>query len=188
MSDEQDRILRMVEAGTITASEANELLAAMENSPQPVEASPAGDRPEFSRPWEVPVFGGLVVAALGVMGMGRLYLSRGRGSMVARTGAWLTVLLGLVAVVVGLWSRHAPWLHLRVQERDGNNVNISLPLPLFLAEWVVRFSRDYLDDEASAHMQSVAAFVEALRRGERTDPLTIEVDEGDGDRVLIFIG
>jgi hypothetical protein len=188
MSEEQDRILQMVEAGTITASEANELLAAMENSPQPVEASPAGDRPEFSRPWEVPLFGGMVVAALGAMGMGRLYLSRGKRSVVARTGAWLTVLLGLTAVLVGLWSRNAPWLHLHVQERDGDNVNISLPLPLFLAEWVIRFSRDYLDDDASAHMQSVAAFVEALRRGDKTEPLTIEVDEGEGDRVLIYIG
>ncbi len=188
MSDEQDRILRMVEAGTITASEANELLAAMENSPQPVEASPAGDRPEFSRPWEVPLFGGLVVAAFGVMSMGRLYLSQGKRSAVARTGAWFTVLLGLVAVAVGLWSRSAPWLHLRVQERDGNNVNISLPLPLFLTEWVIRFSREYLDEDASEQMQNIAAFVGALRRGERTDPLTIEVDEGDGDRVLIYIG
>lgn len=192
MREEEERILKMVEQGAITAEEGSELLSALEEEGETVPVT-AADVPgtattaksRFDRAWEVPFFGGVVVAGFGLSGLIR---TRGRDGVLARTGAVLTFLLGLLAVFVGLWSRNAAWLHIRVQERDGDNVNLSFPLPLGLADWVINLARGYVDEETAGHLDDAQAFIDALRRGESGEPFTVEVEEGDGDRVFIQIG
>lgn len=194
MREEEERILKMVEEGAISADEAGELLSAIEAAekavpPQATEVpgtTPAtAARPGLDRAWEVPFFGGFVVAAFGLLGLIR---TRGRDGLLARTGAGLTLVLGLLGIFVGLWSRDAAWLHVRVQERDGDKVNLSFPLPLGLADWVINLARGYVDVETAGHLDSAQAFLDALRRGESGEPFTVEVEEGDGDRVFIQIG
>ncbi|HZD11354.1 MAG TPA: hypothetical protein VE553_08430, partial [Candidatus Binatia bacterium] len=118
MSTERDRILKMVEDGAINATEAAELLAAVEDEAESPESS---DRlPNVAHgdpPWEVPLVAGLVLSAFGLLGL----LSGRRAGVLARVGALVTVFAGLAAALVGFWSRNAPWLHINVQERDGNN-------------------------------------------------------------------
>jgi hypothetical protein len=191
MREEEERILKMVEEGAISADEAGELLSAMEKAEEvaPAQAPEVpdrdGTRARFDRAWEVPFFGGFVVAGFGLLGLIR---TRGRDGVFVRTGASLTFVLGLLGIFVGHWSRDAAWLHIRVQERDGDNVNLSFPLPLGLADWVMNLARGYVDEETAGHLDNAQAFIDALRRGEKGEPFTVEVEEGDGDRVFIQIG
>jgi hypothetical protein len=185
MSEERERILRMVEEGKISVVEAGDLLDALGNESETADV-PAVEHPEGSlkRAWEVPFFGGLLVALLGGFGLWR---QGGRRSVLG-IGAWVTFFLGLAAAGVGLWSRNVPWLHLRVEEKDGEKINLSFPLPLFLASRFLGAARTYVDEETAAHLESASGFIEALRNDPNGEPFTIQVDEGDGDRVLIYIG
>ena len=184
MSEERARILGMVEQGKISAGEANELLEAMGDKAE--EGIPPLATPEapLERAWEVPFFGGLMVALLGGFGLVR---RRGRDGVLG-IGAWTTFLLGLAVAGIGLWSRDVPWLHLRVEEKDGDKISFSFPLPLFLANWSLGLARSYVDDETAARLESAGDFIEALRADPGAEPFAIQVDEGDGDRVLIYIG
>lgn len=193
MDEEREHILRMVEEGTISADEAGALLSALEGEseaerrPQPVEE----ERQPPARPWEFPFFGGLIVAVLGLLGLSRAVRQPRAGrapSLLARAGAGFTLLVGLVAIAVGFWSRTAPWLHVRIFSREGQHVNISMPLPLFLADWALDLADAFVDEESAAQLHSVADFVDALRRGDATEPFSVEIQEGDGDRVLVQIG
>ncbi|HSM57948.1 MAG TPA: hypothetical protein VK879_17470 [Candidatus Sulfomarinibacteraceae bacterium] len=192
MDEERERILQLVESGKITAEEAGALLSALageseaEAQPQPVQEA----RQPLDRPWEIPVFGGVVVAVLGLLGLGRALSQPRRGkrpSLLAQAGAGFTLLIGLAAVAAGLWSRTAPWLHVRIFSQEGENVNISLPLPLFLADWAIDLADAFMDEEAAVQLHSVADFVDALRRGDAAAPFSLEIQEGDGDRVLVQI-
>jgi len=189
MSEEQERILQMVAEGQISAAEGNELLTALGEEGE-AEGVPAVARPEapLERAWEIPFFGGLMVALLGSFGLLRRDRRRGPVGGLKGIGAWGTFLLGLMVAGVGLWSRNVPWLHLRVQEQDGDKISLSFPLPLFLANWFLGIARTYVDEETAAHLESAAGFIEALREDPEGEPFTIQVDEGDGDRVLIYIG
>jgi hypothetical protein len=189
MQEEQERILRMVEEGQISAEEAGELLSALggEEGISAAEGAPAAaiDQPlePLEKPWEVPFFGGLIVALLGTFGLWR---RRGRGGILA-IGAWGTVLFGMVVAAAGFWSRDVPWLHLRVEEKDGDKISLSFPLPLFLANWFLGMARSYVDEDTAAHLDSASGFIEALRTEQQVEPFSIRVDEGDGDRVHIYI-
>jgi hypothetical protein len=185
MSEERNRILKMVEDGAVSASEAEELLASIEGGDEDLEAtgevitSPLGDEP-----WEVPVIAGTVLSGFGLLG-----ILRGRGgSILSRVGAWGTLLLGLVAVVVGIWSRNAPWLHVRVKESDGDSIHIRLPLPLGLGKQILSLARGFVDEETAEQLDSAMTFIDGLQHGEQQDPLSIEVDDGQGSQVQVSIG
>lgn len=181
MSEERGRILKMVEDGAINAEEAADLLASIEDDDGGREALDGAVPGE--PPWEAPLIAGAILSGFGLLG-----LMRGKSAgVVGRIGAWATLLLGLFAIMVGIWSRNAPWLHIRVQEKDGQTVRLSLPLPLPFATQILSLVRGFVDDEAAAHLDSVAAFVDTLQRGEQQDPLRIEVDDGDGSKVQITI-
>lgn len=181
MSEERQRVLRMLGEGTISAEEADDLLAALEDGEEsPTQA--AATSPPMDRPWEVPFFGGLVVAALGALGL------RGNRGVLARLGAWVTFVVGAGTALVGFWSRTAPWLHVDVQERDGDRVKISLPLPLFLAGRLLDLARGFVDDETASQLDAFAGFIDDIQRGEGGAPYTVEIEDGDGDKVLIYLG
>lgn len=183
MSAERDRILKMVEDGAIDAAGAAELLAAIENE---AERSGSGEYTPVTPsnpPWEAPFVAGIVLTGFGLLGLMR---SR-RGNVLGRIGAWVTLIGGLAAAIVGLWSRDVPWLHIKVQESDGNKIHISLPLLLPLAQRILDLARGFVDAETAAQLDNAAAFIEGLQRGERQDPVTVEVDDDDGSKVLIYI-
>lgn len=185
MSEERDRILKMVEDGTVNASEAEELLASIEEGDEALEATgevttaPLGDEP-----WEVPVIAGTVLSGFGLLGI----LRGQRAGMLGRVSAWATLLLGLLAVVVGIWSRNAPWLHVRVKESDGDSIHIRLPLPLGLGQLILSLARGFVDEETAEQLDSAMAFIDGLQHGEQQDPLRIEVDDGQGSQVQVSIG
>lgn len=187
MDEEREQILQMVEAGTITADEAGALLSALEGDEGVAHVEAEQERLPAQRPWEIPFFGGLIVAALGVLGLSRPRPRGRRSAMLGRAGAWATILVGLLATVVGFWSRTASWLHLHVSSQEGENVNLHMPLPLFLADWFIGLAGQFADEDTTMRLQSLADFVDTLRRGEETEPFSMEIEEGDGNRVLLQI-
>jgi len=87
-----------------------------------------------------------------------------------------------------LLARRAPWLHLRVQEQDGQRFAISLPLPLGLAHWIIAIARNFVPKDQAAHLETADSFVTAMRDDPRREPIIIDVDDDDGDKVEIYIG
>lgn len=189
MSDEQDRILKMVEEGTLSAAEANDMLEALETDEAPAEQEPSVPD-TLQRPWQVPVAGGLLLLAAGGWGLARLTRREPSGPLgpLARMGAGGAFLLGLLLTAVGLWSRNAVWLHVRVEEKDGATVNVRLPLPLGLTQSVMAFARDRVDDEAAGRLDAAAAFLGSIGHGEKHKPFTVEASQGEDTRVFVYLG
>ncbi len=181
MSAERDRILKMVESGAINAAEGAELLAALEGESAAVPAYIAGPTP--NRPWEAPFFGGIVLAGFGLLGLMR----RRRGNLFSRLGAWLTLLAGAGAALIGFWSRNAPWLHINVREPGGHNVRLTIPLLLPLLRAALELARGFADEAAAEQLDYAAAFIEGVQRGEQRDPISIDIDGGDGAQVQIYV-
>lgn len=183
MSDERERVLRMVESGKINAAEAAELLGALtgddsDATPALRSASAAG-----ARPWEAPFVAGIVISGFGLLG-----LIRSRNSnFFGRISAWVTLLLGLAAVAVGYWSRNVPWLYINVQEANGHNIRLGLPLLLPVARAGLELARGFVDPATAEQLDSAAAFIEGLQRGEQPEPISIEVEDGDGAQVQIYV-
>lgn len=192
MSDDQEHILRMVEEGTLSADEANEMLEALETGEAQAAPSPARslDTDTRTRPWQIPVVGGLFLTAIGGLGLAQVARQRRSGplGLVTRVGAGLAFFLGVLLTALGLWSRNAIWLHVRVEEADGPTVNVSLPLPLGLAERAVTFAREQADEETADRLDAAAAFLASIRRGGEREPFTIEVSEGEDTRVFVHLG
>jgi hypothetical protein len=204
MSEAQDQILKMLEEGTITAEEANKLLAVLEPDVETVAGdviindTPAYETGEaqiespdygrFRRFWRIPFIiaaGSLLLSGLGLAFM---YQSDERVAALGFLCIWSIFVLAFVATVLILLSRRAPWLHVRVQEQDGKRIAISLPLPLRIAHWVLGIARPFVPEEQAMHLETAAAFVSAMQENPDQDPIVIDVDDDDGDKVAIYIG
>lgn len=183
MSRERDSVLKMIEDGTISAAEATELLGAMKNEKAVANSNQVAALAPGNPPWEAPFVAGVVLSGFGLLGLMR----KRRGNIFSRVGAWITLLLGLGAAVVGFWSRNAPWLHIDVQEKDGHKIHISLPLLLPLARAAINMARGFADAATAEQLDTAAAFIESLESGEQSEPMSVEVEDGNGGQVLIYV-
>jgi hypothetical protein len=205
MEDPYLKVLQMIENGTLSAVEGEKLLDALEARPaQTSAAPPAGPAPQpatapepsresppppgppasWQTIWVYPFIGGfLLLAAAGILTDS---LVRG-GERLGWLACTIPMLL-LGALVVGLawWSRYARWLHLSVRGKH-EHVRISLPLPLRLTAWVLRFARPWvpqLRDTAVDEVILALADVDA-----EEGMLSVEVDdEEEGEQVRVYIG
>lgn len=195
MEDEKLRILEMLGAGEITADQAAQLLAALEE-PE-AEAFEGTDSPSLSpadqmqsrwaRFWVYPLMAGGIVLVVGALIMGLVYSTdTARGWLVC---GWLPMILGLVVILIAWWTRSATWLHLRISEgkSKGHKVAFSFPLPLTLAAWALRVAQPFVPQLKD---WAVDDLIIALRQGKSgNQPLFIDVqDDKDGERVQIYIG
>jgi hypothetical protein len=191
MSEEQRQVLQMVQNGVITPEEAAQLLDAL-NAPPPArvtepvfyEAPP--DMKHLRRHWEVPFFVGLIL--LGVAG---LCVSNVSNTLLLICGWSLFALAGMITVI-GWLSQWSPWVHVRIRERDGSRIAISLPLPLSLIDELVELSRPlvrrFTDAETVENLDTAATLLTAFKGAPLDEPITVEVDEPDGDHVRVYIG
>jgi hypothetical protein len=108
------------------------------------------------------------------------------------TFGWVLVLIlflvSALGVAVTFWMLRAPWLHVRIEERDGKRIAISLPVPLALADWGLWIARRYVDEQTAQYLDVSSEFIDIMRKDRKNaDPIVVDVDE-DGQRVQVFLG
>jgi len=203
---EKLKTLEMLDQGTITVEEANQLLEVAQGDP--VQAS--RDSTDF--PTAVPPtmqrFRHLSYIPFGVslllfllLGWGTNALSR---RMDGRITAGFVVLVILFVVVffitlLAFAMTRMPWLHVRIQSRDKGESDgrpatrkliISLPVPLSLAQWGLRIAHRYVGEDRAVDLNAAAAMLKSVRHDlgkPGTDPIVVDIDDAD-DRVQIYIG
>ncbi len=83
--------------------------------------------------------------------------------------------------------KKAKWMRIEVQERNGNQVHIKLPVAIIRA--ALRIGGGHLKiggfDSNELEAEVMAGLQEALREGETG--LVVDVQERDGDHVQIFL-
>ena len=216
--NERLRILEMIEHGEISAEEGWQRLQDLSSTGQDVEedilehdkeflaerfpgvsALPPADMPEsgamqppppdFSRwrsLWAIPMWVGIGFTILFAYLMS---LAAAAGSVFWMLCASLPFALGILLIVIGWGSRTAHWLHLRVQQPPGSTpqrIVISFPLPLQFAGWILRTFRGHIKGMEGIDVEGMLAAVGSNTSPE--NPLYVEVDEGDGEKVQIYIG
>lgn len=204
MSEAEDQILNMLSEGKITAEEANTLLSALESdraagiiAGDPVLTSQVvsdadqnipPDMSRFQRFLRIP----LVIAAgsllLSGLGLALMYQAAGQVALIGLLCIWSIFILALLVTLTIFFARRAVWLHVRIQEKNGRRIAISLPLPLRLANWVLTIARYYVPKEQAVYLQTAAVFVDEMRRNPDQEPIIINIDDDDGDKVQVFIG
>jgi len=197
----QTKVLQMVQNGTITAAEAERLLRAMGEDPEPppglaepaisMPAPPSASRQRRGMPsWWQSTWLYAFAASLTLAGVGlgfTILIAQGQ------TGpGWLACtlpVLGFGALLAGLiwWSRQAHWLHINVREPD-QRVHISLPVPLRLAAFAVRVARPWVPRlRETAVDEALLALADADLEGQ--EMLVVEVDDAEeGEQVEVRLG
>lgn len=202
MESERLEILKMVESGQIDAGEAATLLSALSDSqPEddaaeapveaPVEVLPPEPTPpepmetRWARFWIWPMMAGGVILLLGALVLGLVSIAGGAWGWLLC--GWPLMLLGLLILVLALWSRRATWMHLRISEEGKRKMAFSFPLPLGLAAWAVRLAQPFVPQLRETGVDEV---ILALRDSASSgEPLFIDVqDDKDGERVELYIG
>jgi hypothetical protein len=213
MNEAEAKILQMVEEGTITSTEAERLLEALQSRERVdrVDLPPADtavsetivtpegeivydpaepDSPDmdyFRHFWRLP----FLVSFLLLLFSGAALWT------VLQFGGFLNLLLfclapffgvALVATLLTLWSRWAYWIHIRVREKRGKRIAISMPVPLRLMGLILRFAGRHTGKGTPGNLASASALLESLQETPKGEPLMIAVDDEDGDQVRIFIG
>jgi hypothetical protein len=98
------------------------------------------------------------------------------------------VAVAMLAVLLSFWSQYAYWLHVRIREKNGTRIAISLPLPIVIIQFALRFAGRYVGEENAANLFTASELLTAL--GEQDEPLckVTAVDDDDGDQVQVYIG
>jgi hypothetical protein len=198
MELERLQILKMLESGRIDAEEAATLLAAL-NDAAPVAAPKAGREgklPPFSKPaapvtnpwagfWVLALVAGLAVLFFGALIVSLVYATSGAWGFLLC--GWPLTLLGLLVVILAIWSRRATWMHLRISEGGRRKITLSFPLPLTLAAWVMRMAQPFIPQLQDTGVDDlIIALRDSAAQGE---PLVIDVEDDEaGERVQLYIG
>lgn len=217
MSEERQQILQMLQAGAITADQAMDLLEALESSepPQleepdsqdtaapepdygpalegdvihPQEPPPNMDR--FRRFWQIPFFICLGFLMISGLWLRSIYQASEGAISLGFVCLWSVFIFAFLLTVLAFMSRQVAWVHVRVREKAGTRIAISLPLPLGLAKWGVQFAQGFVDDETKVTLHMASDFITAAQESMKepgSEPLMIHVDDDDGDRVQVYIG
>ena len=178
------------QAGEIYGQEASidaEDDAQFEGKPAVQPAVMPGAADAWRRWWMVPLWIGVGLAVTGGLLMTQAQRTSGIGFWFFLAG--VPFLLGLLLIVFGLESRSWPWLYLRVEQPAREwapHFTFSMPIPAQpVAGFLSRFGRFIPHLEADSLNQVIQAI------GETTcpeNPICIEVEDKDGERVEIYIG
>ena len=199
MQDDRLEILNQVKAGEISIEEGARRLSALEEpaptqpepQPEPVlhEMNPAdlseANLAYFRRWWLIPLWVGLgvVVFSAGLMSWGF------SNAMFWYYCAWLPFLLGLVILLGAAWSRTARWLHVRVHESnaaESHNIRISFPIPIGLAGWALRMVGPRITEMKNREwIEAAIPMLQTIH--ESKEPMVVEVNEKDGEKVQVYI-
>ena len=192
------KILEQIENGDLSTDEGIDQLNDAFITPQAGTETPhTGEHAEPRKPpkisddelnrwkqwWTYPMYLGIGIVALSTLWMNSAQQNSGYGFWFFCS--WLPLALGILLISLSWMSQKGPWIHVRVRG-DKDNVAVSMPAPLGLLGWGLRTFGHYIP-----HMDrtSIDEIITALDQNVKSDtPLYINVDEGDGEHVEIFIG
>ncbi len=196
---ERMRILEMIEAGRITAAEGLQLLAGLaagapaggEAQAAPAAAATATAAPpdfdRWRRWWLVPLWAGVGVLLLGALLMFWAISTAGVGLLLAC--AAVPFGLGVLLMALAAASRSARWMHIRVdtgQNAWPRSIRLSFPLPIRLTAWALRTFGHRIPGLADHGVDELVMAVAESSTPEA--PLYVDVHEGDGEHVQVYIG
>ncbi|MFZ5819330.1 MAG: SHOCT-like domain-containing protein [Chloroflexota bacterium] len=203
-SEEQKRILKMVEDGKISAEEAMQLIQALgegESAEAGTETFEAATSPGVERSGQefdevraralrfasIPLWTGVFVTLLSSYWLFTLVQRSNYGFWFVC--AWFPLLLGVLLVALSTSGSSARWLYVNVEQAAGDwpgRITLGFPLPLGLASWALRNFGHYargVDRARAAEVLSLLAGVDSR------EPIIVNVDEGGrGERVQVYIG
>lgn len=213
MSEARRQILQMLQEGKVTADQAMELLQALEPSEQipaltgadvedvedigealtgeVIQPAEPPDMERYRRFWQIPFFIAIGAVIISGLGLRSLYRSADGAITFWFICVWSVFVMTSILTVLAFLSRRATWLHVRIKERKGRRISISLPLPLGIASWGLDIARGFVGDDVREKIDMASGFLAAARdnlRSPESDPLMINVDDDDGDQVQVFIG
>jgi hypothetical protein len=211
-SDEQKQILKMVEAGKISADEAMKLIKALEEASveaeievieteaasgsgfEAVGGSAGSVAPEFEevkararRFAMVPLGIGVAFTVLASYWLFALVQNANYGFWFVC--AWFPLLLGVLLVALSAGGMNARWVYVNVDQEPGErpqHITLGFPIPLGLLGWLLRNFGHFV---RGMDRQRVDDILTLLATADAHGPLIVNVDEGDhGERVQVYIG
>ena len=191
MSSERDKILAMVEEGTISAEEANELLEALADTDDQAQA----DGPTFSWPdmprrgqsWQRPfnlalfgsLFGGLLLLST--------RKSTGFMAVIRVLVLWPLTIFAALAAIITYFTKDSPWLHVRVISDGKEEITISVPFPAQALQKGLSLAREQATSAGVREKIDAAAEILAeMDTGDLKDPVVIDISD-EGDSVQIYL-
>ncbi|GMQ79479.1 MAG: hypothetical protein BMS9Abin02_2076 [Anaerolineae bacterium] len=208
MGQAEQQILQMLSDGIISAEEAGNLLEALKsqgtdpiiidaNAPPgetlegeiitPLSTQPPPELSRYRRFWLIPFLIAIGSILLSGLGLFLLYQSV-NPAYLGFICLWAIFLGALFSAAVLVLAQRSTWLYLNVEERNGVKIRVAFPLPLSLVKWAVRVARPFVPTEQFMHLQMAASLVDMMQRSPDREPIAIDVDDGNGDRVQIYIG
>ena len=208
-SEERKKILQMVEEGKISAEEAAKLMRALDAdaveegadvleaaSVAGFEGGEASSAPEFERVKArarsfamIPLWIGVLIAVLSSWGIYSVQQNAGMNF-------WFYCLLfplflGILLIVIGTGGPSSRWLYVNVDRRhahDGpKNITLGFPLPLGLTSWFLRTFGRNIQGMKNTNVDDIIQILDAT--GKSDAPFIVNVnDDGDGERVQVYIG
>jgi hypothetical protein len=202
-TEEQRKVLQMVENGKVTAEEAAVLMQALDESAEgetesiEIESgsrSAGADAADFDqvreRAWNfaaIPLWVGVIFTVLSSWGMFAILRDAGLNFWFFFMS--IPLALGVLLIVVGAGDGSARWLYVDVDRSNRadwpKNITIALPLPLGLASWFLKNFGMYIEGLKQTTIDEMIMAVSEIKLV--TEPLVVNVDDHAGERVQVFI-
>jgi hypothetical protein len=204
-SEEQRRILKMVEDGKISADDALTLIRALEQDApeaemEALEAAPGSgsgetDAPEFEEVKQrarrfamIPLWIGV---GFTVLFAGLMYWTMQTSGF----GFWFycltfPFLFGVLLIALSAGGMSTRWLFVDVRQRPGEKpgrITLGFPAPLGLVGWAFRNFGHHIHGMDREKVEQIAEMIKATASSK--SPLIVNAqDDEDGERVMVYIG
>ncbi len=191
MGDERDKILAMVEEGTISAEEANELLEAVEEDEEQETMATADfswpDMPQHGQSWRKPFNLALLGSIIGGMLLLITRKSSGFLGFLHKFILWPLTLTAILTAVIAFFTKDSPWLHVRVQTEDSPDFSISLPFPAQALNKALNVARSRAPNaDVQEKIDAAAEILAEMDTSNLKDPLVINISD-EGDSVQVYL-
>ena len=190
MKGEREKILAMRAEGTITAEEAEELLAALPpDIEEPLPAAPGawGELPARGEAWQRPF---AVMVGLTGIGAVKLLITRRSSGVVGfmhRFLIWPFTLLAALGALLIYLSKEAPWLHVRVRRESGERFSFSVPYPGTAVRGALRVARERAESaEAQEQIAAAQEMLAGLDAATSEEPLLVDIED-DGGSIQVYL-
>jgi hypothetical protein len=191
MSSERDKILAMVEEGTITPEEANELLEALaDTEDQPQVAKPDfswPDMPQRGQSWQQPFNLALFGSIFGSVLLLSTRKATGLLAVIRALVLWPLTIFAALAAIITYFSKDSPWLHVRVISDGKEEITVSVPFPAQAIQKALSLAREQATSaDVREKIDAAAEILAEMDSGDLKDPVVIDIND-EGDSVQIYL-